>query len=141
MRVVIDTNVLISAVIRDRLPERVLRWCLTQPDFEWIVSPVILAEYESVIRRPKFRLDAGTINRWLELIYLDTLLTNGPTDIDFPRDPKDTPFLACATWSHADFLITGDHDFSEAPNQITSQIVNVRQFVEIVQPALLDAQT
>ncbi|WP_256091559.1 hypothetical protein [Candidatus Thiosymbion oneisti] len=39
MKVVIDTNILVSAVIRDRLPERVLLWCLGDPDVEWLVTP------------------------------------------------------------------------------------------------------
>ncbi len=30
MKVVVDTNILVSAVIRDRIPERVLLWCLRQ---------------------------------------------------------------------------------------------------------------
>jgi len=54
MRVVIDTNILVSAVIRDRLPERVLRWCLAQPNWVWLVTPAILSEYTEVIRRPLF---------------------------------------------------------------------------------------
>lgn len=52
MKVLIDTNVLLSAVIRDRLPEKVLRWCLANDDVRWLVSPAILAEYLEVIQTP-----------------------------------------------------------------------------------------
>jgi putative PIN family toxin of toxin-antitoxin system len=137
MKIVIDTNVLVSAVIRDRLPERVLRWCLRQPDFVWLVTPAILAEYIEVIQRPKFGLDSATIAWWLELLAIDTQLIEAAVEIDFPRDRKDARFLICATAGKADYLLTGDGDFSEARTLITTPIVTVRQFAEILQPELL----
>ena len=45
MRVVIDTNILVSAVIRDRLPGRVLLWCLRRADIDWLVTQAIMDEY------------------------------------------------------------------------------------------------
>ncbi|VFN01142.1 MAG: hypothetical protein BECKG1743D_GA0114223_103266 [Candidatus Kentron sp. G] len=45
MKVVIDTNILISTVIRDRTPERVLLWCLRQPDVGWLATREIMKEY------------------------------------------------------------------------------------------------
>lgn len=137
MKLVIDTNVLVSAVIRDRLPERVLRWCLRQPDFIWLVTPAILAEYMEVIQRPKFGLDSATIGWWLELLTADTHLIETSVDIDFPRNRKDAPFLVCAISGKADYLITGDGDFSEAQTLIATPIVTVRQFAETLQPELL----
>lgn len=68
MKVVIDTCVLVSAAIRDRLPERVLLWCIGQSKIEWLVTPEILEEYVEVINRPKSRLDTATVAWWLELI-------------------------------------------------------------------------
>lgn len=56
MKIVIDTHVLVSAVIRDRLPERVLLWCLGNAQLEWLVTPAVMAEYIAVIQRPKFAL-------------------------------------------------------------------------------------
>ncbi len=44
MRVVIDTNVLVSAVLKDRDPEEVILYVASQPDIEWLVSPEILKE-------------------------------------------------------------------------------------------------
>ena len=42
MRVVVDTNDVVSAVLRDRVPEKVLLFIITRPDFEWVASPEIL---------------------------------------------------------------------------------------------------
>jgi hypothetical protein len=38
MRIVLDTNVLLSAAWRDRLPEKVVLYVATHPDCEWIVT-------------------------------------------------------------------------------------------------------
>ncbi|MCX6934874.1 MAG: putative toxin-antitoxin system toxin component, PIN family [Verrucomicrobia bacterium] len=45
-----------------------------------------------------------------------------------PRDEKDAKFLACALSAQADFLVTGDYDFTEARKIAQTKIVSVRQF-------------
>lgn len=45
MNVLIDTNVLLSAARRDKLPERVVLHVATLDDWRWLVTPEILAEY------------------------------------------------------------------------------------------------
>lgn len=137
MKVVIDTNILVSAVIRDRLPERVLLWCLGNPDVEWLVTPAIMAEYIAVIQRPKFNLPSATVAWWLELLAADTRMIHSTMTIDFPRDRKDGPFLVCAESGMADYLITGDTDFSEATSLISSTICSLTQFAELVDARLL----
>ncbi len=60
MKVVIDTNVLVSAALKDRDPEDVILYVATQPDIEWVVSPRILQEYKEVLLRRKFSLPGDT---------------------------------------------------------------------------------
>lgn len=45
MKVIIDTNVLVSAILRDRSPETVVLFIVEQPDIDWIVSDDIITEY------------------------------------------------------------------------------------------------
>jgi predicted nucleic acid-binding protein len=45
MRVIVDTNVVVSAILRDRLPEKILLFIIARPDFEWVASGEILAEW------------------------------------------------------------------------------------------------
>ena len=52
--VVVDTNVVISAAFRDRIPEEIILFIVGSEDFEWIVSPKILTEYNEVLSRKKF---------------------------------------------------------------------------------------
>jgi len=56
MRVVVDTNVLISAAFRDRLPEDVILFLVGSPDMDWIATEKIVQEYRDVLRRKKFGL-------------------------------------------------------------------------------------
>jgi predicted nucleic acid-binding protein len=44
MNVLIDTNVLLSAALRDRLPEKIVLYVATRDDVRWLVTPEILAE-------------------------------------------------------------------------------------------------
>jgi uncharacterized protein len=128
MRVIVDTNVVVSAILRDRLPEKILLFIIARPDFEWVASGEILAEYREVLRRPKFALPDSVLKQWEE--RLRTAIAEWPVKIPafFPRDIKDAKFLACALTADADFLITGDRDFSEARKWGRTKIVSVSQF-------------
>jgi len=132
MRVVVDTNVVVSAILRDRLPEKVLLFLIAQPDFEWVASPEILTEYREVLRRPKFGLPDQVLRQWDDRFH--SAIAEWPVEISvpFPRDIKDAMFLACALASDADFLITGDQDFTEARKLGHTKILSVSQFHELV---------
>ena len=128
MRVIVDTNVVVSAILRDRLPEKVLLFIIARPDFEWVASGEILAEYREVLRRPKFALPESVLKKWEERFRY--AIAEWPVKIPafFPRDIKDAKFLACALTADADFLITGDRDFSEARKLGRTKIISVSQF-------------
>lgn len=129
MNVLVDTNVLLSAALRDKLPERVVLFVAGRDDFRWLVTPEILAEYTEVLRRPKFGLTGESLQRWSELLAMRTMNIGSPPQApDFPRDPKDAPFLAAALAGHADFLITGGRDFLSARDVIATRIMNVAEF-------------
>lgn len=128
MKVVIDTNVLISAALKDRGPERVLSFVVEHPEISWVVSAEILEEYRQVLARPKFGLPDVLLQRWLNLLDTVTTLVDVPAGLDFPRDRKDAKFLTCALSTGADFLVTGDRDFEEARRMAATTIVSVSLF-------------
>lgn len=132
MKVVIDTNVLVSAVLRDRTPEAVILFVLEQDDFTWIISDEILTEYKHVLARQRLGIPELIQQRWLRLINTLTSIVTVDQTISFPRDPKDAKFLACALFASADFLITGDRDFSEAQRLVSTTILSVSQFKRLV---------
>jgi putative PIN family toxin of toxin-antitoxin system len=132
MKILIDTNVLVSAVLRDRDPETVILFVVEQPDIEWVVSPEIVTEYKEVLARDKFNLPSALLQRWYQM--LDNLTTNYivKSSITYPRDQKDAKFLDCALASKADFFVTGDKDFSEAQKLVRTIILSVSLFKKLV---------
>lgn len=132
MKVIIDTNVLISAALSGKNPEFVILFVVSNPEIKWVVSAEILREYKEVLSRRKLKLVQEQLNRWYEFLDNATVLISTELELNFPRDQKDAKFLACAIESNADFLITGDLDFTEAQNLIQTTIVSVASFKKLV---------
>lgn len=132
MRIVIDTNVLISAILRDRTPEAVLLFIIESPDCQWIASSSIVEEYLGVLARPKFKLPPDILQQWQTVFETSITIITAIETLDFPRDPKDAKFLNCIIQGNADYFITGDRDFNEAPDLVLNSIRSVNQFYEQV---------
>lgn len=132
MRVIIDTNDLVSAAISGRKPEMIIGWILNHPNCEWIVSTDILAEYREVLSRSKIKLTEAERQQWFSLIENSTQVISVDINIDFPRDPKDAKFIACAFSSEADFFITGDSDFRDVQTWGKTLMISVSDFAELI---------
>ena len=128
MKIIVDTNVLVSAIIRDNIPEQVIMWIVSQPVIEWLATAEIVQEYKEVLQRKKFKLPSDVIDSWFRLFDEELVLVSPEIAVNFPRDVKDDKFLECALESKADIFITGDRDFSEAQALISTQIMSVNQF-------------
>jgi putative PIN family toxin of toxin-antitoxin system len=135
MKVLIDTNVLVSAALKDKDPEAVILFVVEQPDFEWIVSPDIVTEYKAVLSRPKFGLPENVRHQWFTLLDTFTTPVEVNATFEFPRDQKDAKFLACALAANAEFFITGDRDFTQAQKLINTTILSVSLFKKLVMAA------
>ena len=108
MRIVLDTNVLVSAFLKPASDAaRVLRLVL-QGDLEIVFNEHILAEYMEVLSRPRFGLDQRKVRAVLE--YLRSVGTVAPAVASSFRlpDPDDEPFLEAAVGGRAQFLVTGN---------------------------------
>lgn len=132
MRVVIDTNVVVSAALKNKDPEAVLRAVVAHLDWEWVVSAEILAEYKTVLARPKFGLTSELLRQWIRFLETVTVLMEVPVVPPYPPDPTDAKFLACALAAHAEWLVTGDRDFAQARKLLTTTILSVSQFKTLV---------
>jgi uncharacterized protein len=132
MKVVIDTNILVSAVLKGRVPRNVIQFIFDNPDWQWIASEEIIVEYKEVLSRRKFKLTDEVICEWFEIIDTFITLINVNFEIDFPRDRKDAKFLACAMAAEADFLITGDSDFNQAQTLVNTTIISVSLFNRLI---------
>jgi putative PIN family toxin of toxin-antitoxin system len=108
IRVVIDTNVIVSALLQPLGPPAQVLILALSGLIQQCISGSVYAEYEEVIRRAKFRRDEQTIVATLEAIRSKALWVkpNGP--VTACSDPDDNMFLECAQASHADYLVTGN---------------------------------
>ncbi len=132
MKVVIDTNVVVSAALKNKDPEAVLRAVVAHADWEWIVSAEILTEYRAVLARAKFGLPPELLRQWITFLETVTVLVDVPVVLSYPPDPADAKFLACALAVHAEWLVTGDRDFASARKLLTTTILSVSQFKTLV---------
>ena len=108
MKVVIDTNVLVSAFLKPRSnPAQILR-LVVQGDLDIVVNEKILSEYYEVLSRPRLDLSSPKVRAVLELIRKKGV--NAPAMAkSFPLpDESDEPFLEAALATSADILITGN---------------------------------
>ena len=108
MRIVLDTNVLVSAFLKPRsAPARILRLVI-QGDLEIVINEDVLSEYSEVLARPKFKLDQERIRTVIDLIRSTGISSPLlPPSFHLP-DPADEPFLEAALAGRADVLITGN---------------------------------
>lgn len=108
MRVVIDSNVVVSAMISPHgPPAQVVRSAL-QRDLGLCHDDRILAEYREVLLRPKFGFDAEDVRAMLDGIeWIGETVFANPLSVELP-DPDDLPFLEVAAAAKADALVTGN---------------------------------
>lgn len=68
IKVVIDTNVVVSANLVDEGPSSAIFNLTTNKKILMCVSPAVLAEYEEVMRRPRLKIEPAKITGAMELI-------------------------------------------------------------------------
>jgi len=111
MRVILDTNVLISAVlIKNSVSDITLR--KAQNNCTILCSNSIFNEYTKKLLLPRFNKYASLIKRtnMLNDIEKEALFIDPEVEISECRDPKDNKFLELAIAANADCIVTGDKD-------------------------------
>lgn len=107
VRVVLDTNVIISALISSGPPRVVVELCRTG-DILSVTSDALLTELSEVMRR-KFGWEAGRVAVLLEEIRSFSLVVlPGVTVQRISGDPADNRVLECALEGRVDFIVSGD---------------------------------
>jgi putative PIN family toxin of toxin-antitoxin system len=130
IRVVLDTNILVSALLQPQgLPARILLMTLAGASAQLCVSGEIYAEYEEVIRRPKFKRSEDVIEQALRAIRQNGFWVKPSQKVLAAFDADDNIFLECAQASRAHFLVTGN--LKDFPLKWAgTQIVTARQFLD-----------
>ena len=138
MKVVLDTNVLVSAFLRDKgKPAQILS---QNSRFELLICEEILAELTDVLNRPRIRRKETYLEHrvqeflgqlrssstWIAVIEVENIV---------PHDPPDNVVLACAVEGGADYLVSGNLHLLDLKQHRGVKIVMPAQFLEIINEA------
>lgn len=111
LKIVVDTNIWIRALLRGRMTLPVLRaW--QAGSFQVLVSQPLLDELDKVWQRPRLRrkINAGHATDLLEQLNWRGIWVELATIPPRCRDPKDHPVLSTAIDGKADAIVSGDGD-------------------------------
>ena len=136
LRLVIDTNVLISAAIKPAgLQRTVLLLAITRPARLYVSRP-ILEEYREVLGRPELRIRKGLRQQLLQLIKNHSYTVVPTRRLHVTSDPDDNMFLECADAARADYLVTGNQKHFPRFWKKT-KIITTREFISLTAPHLM----
>jgi putative PIN family toxin of toxin-antitoxin system len=132
LRVVLDTNVLVSAIVYGGNPRKVLQAAISGA-VDISVSEAIIKELQDVLQRPKFGLSVQFVHNTIaELTSIAEWVVPTKHHQLVDDDPSDNLVLDCAAAAEADYLVTGDDHLLQLKKCGSVKIVNSQQFVEIL---------
>ena len=131
MRIVLDTNVLVSGLISPYGAPAVIVRMAVAGVIEVCLDARIISEYRAVLKRPKFKLDPAKVD-----VILSQIESCGYLVVAEPLpyrlvDVGDEPFLEVASAAAVDFLIAGNLKHYPAESRQEVKIVGPSQFIQI----------
>jgi putative PIN family toxin of toxin-antitoxin system len=128
---VIDTNILVSAHLNPNGLENRVNMLANEGVLWRFVTREILAEYESVLRRPKFPFQPSRLDESLSQIRQTSTLVVPSRTLRVSPDESDNRFLECAETAQADFLVKGNQrHYPEQWGKI--RIVSARPLLDLL---------
>jgi putative PIN family toxin of toxin-antitoxin system len=136
LRLVIDTNVVVSAALKpEGIQRTVVLLAMTKPA-RWYVTNAILAEYAAVLARPELKIRRGLRRQLLQVIENRTNMVTGSRLPQITSDPDDNIFVECADAARADYLITGN--LRHFPRfWKNTKIISSTEFLRLLAPHLV----
>ena len=136
LRLVIDTNVVVSAAIKPTgLQRTVLLLAITKPARLYVSRP-IMEEYTDVLARPELKIRKGLRQQLVQLIKNHSYVVAPTRRLEVTGDPDDNIFLECADAARADYLVTGNQRHFPRFWKKT-KIITAREFIGLAAPHLI----
>ena len=129
LRIVPDTNVIISGILFGGIPRLILDMLISgQHDF--FLSMQILEEIREVLNRPKFGFDNESALLLIEELHSLCKIVKPTKSINFIiDDPDDNKILECAVAANAEIIISGDSHLLSVGSCKDIKILSPRQFI------------
>jgi uncharacterized protein len=137
-RIVLDTNVLVSAILSPGSKAAAILKEIVEGTLDLLICPQIIEEYAAVLNYPKIHrlldkrgISSGEIERLLVQILRVAIATPGTLMVNaIPDDPSDNIFLACAIEGSADYIVSGDYHLIALQTFRGTSIVNSETFLK-----------
>ena len=131
VRVVVDTNVLVSALINHGKPRKLVLKLLEEHTV--ILSRQMLAELADVLAREKFNVKSSQADRFLASLVRKSKIVPASSRFKvITEDPDDDVVLNTAYKGKADYIVTGDRHLLNLKEFKMTQIVQVTRMLEIL---------
>jgi putative PIN family toxin of toxin-antitoxin system len=130
MRIVLDTNVLISALMFGGNPRKILEKVI-RGDIELYLSEAIISELGEVLKRPKFGLPISIVNQIIsELSSISESVRPSKRINKVKVDPTDNRILECAIEEKAEYIVSWDNHLLDLKEFRSIKIVSPQHFIE-----------
>ena len=130
MRVVVDTNVLVSGLLSPFGPPGVIVRLVSAGRLSICYDARIVAEYTDVLNREAFPFSRDEISALTAQIEAGGVLASPvPLTVRLP-DPDDEPFLEVAVAARAEYLVTGNGDHFPPDRRAGVRVVSPREFID-----------
>ena len=131
-RIVLDTNILISAVVFGGKPRKIIE-SVIRGTFDLYMSKPILDEMAGVLSSKKFKYDKGVVDLIvIEVESLSKIITVNTKITHIVEDPDDNMILECAVSAEADFIVSGDRHLLDIERYNNIHIVSASRFIEMM---------
>jgi putative PIN family toxin of toxin-antitoxin system len=127
VRIVLDTNVLVSGIFWGGAPLKILDYWVSG-DLDIVITPEILDEYVRVINELGGKKPALAI-RWVDFLTTYPVIIKKRVTVSLSRDPDDDKFLECAVSGNVDCIVSGDEDLLELKHIHTIPILKPAAFI------------
>ena len=132
MRIVIDTNVIASAVFFGGKPYQLLRYIM-EGRVNGVASKEIVDEYEEIVLRLKRKYPAVSTMIPFKDILSRFEIIRVSSDIHVSRDPDDDKFISCAVDGKCIYIVSGDNDLLSVGNYGNIEILAVVDFLHRIE--------
>ncbi len=131
MKIVLDTNVLVSGLLKVHSNAGMIVRMIAGGLIQVIYDSRIIAEYREVLYRPKFNLDRKDIDMIISQIKDEGILvTAKPLNQKLP-DPDDAPFLEVALAADGAVLVTGNKKHFPAESYENVSVLSPSEFISV----------
>ena len=132
MRIVIDTNVVASAIFFGGKPAELLKLVLLRRSISAVATLEILEEYQATIDYLLGKYNGKKLNFTVVTLFSAMEIINSSSTITLCRDPDDDKFISCAIDGKCLYIVSGDKDLLTLKEVQNVQIVNVTNFFRLL---------